>query len=412
MATIFWNRNISGEAHEKMKAFASSGHNIMWIAFPPPGGNRWSIITDKTFFNRNIPQECHDKMLEFQAAGHKLKCVAFPPAGGNRWSIITDKTFFNRNIPQECHDKMLEFQAAGHKLKCVAFPPAGGNRWSIVTDKTFFNRGVPQECHDKMLQFLNAKHKILVVAFPPQGGNRWSVLTDKGFFNRNIPDEAHTILGEMYACHGPMQVLAFDPDGNGWSAVTGAKRVVVYRLPFGDESGWKLTNGNWDDPKPGHGGDPNGLQAFAFDFVFDSNNNGIGEEGQNIRAARGGTVHALVASESANNPTCDDPCDPGVGNYLVIKHSDGTFGVYWHMKKGGIFVKVGDKVNRGDVIGHTGNTGCSSTPHLHFDVRTGWDPNYSCSNLSEFPSIRVRFEAKNHICWIPRVGDTLASNNS
>jgi len=44
-------------------------------------------------------------------------------------------------------------------------------------------------------------------------------------------------------------------------------------------------------------------------------------------------------------------------------------------------------------------------------VRTGWDLAYSCSNLSEFPSIRIRFEDKNHICWIPRKGDTLASNN-
>lgn len=101
-----------------------------------------------------------------------------------------------------------------------------------------------------------------------------------------------------------------------------------------------------------------------------------------------------------------------MGNYLVIAHSDGTFGVYWHMKKNGIQVAVGGTVARGDNIALSGNTGNSSTPHLHFDVRTGWDLNYSCSNLSESPSIRIRFEDKNHICWIPRVGDTLASNNS
>src|SRR5262247_72247 len=43
---------------------------------------------------------------------------------------------------------------------------------------------------------------------------------------------------------------------------------AIYRLPFAEGSGWKLTNGNWDDPTPGHGGSPNGLQAYAFDFVY------------------------------------------------------------------------------------------------------------------------------------------------
>jgi Peptidase family M23 len=38
------------------------------------------------------------------------------------------------------------------------------------------------------------------------------------------------------------------------------------------------------------------------------------------------------------------------------------------LKKGGNVVKVGDKVNTGDLIGHSGNTGFTSGPHLHFSV--------------------------------------------
>ncbi len=403
MSTILWNRNIADEAHQKMIELRSAGHELVWFAFPPPGGNRWSLITDKTFFNRNIPDECHDKMVELRNAGHTLLCVAFPPAGGNRWSVITDKTFFNRNIPDECHDKMVELRNAGHKLLCVAFPPAGGNSWSVITDKTFFNRNIPDECHDKMVDMKNAGHKLRLVAFPPQGGNRWSIVSNTSYYNRNVAPECHMILGEIYTCHGPVRCLAYDPDKNGWSVLAAAKSAVIYRLPFADDGAWQLSNGNWDDPDPGHGGNPNGLQAFAFDFNH--------AEGGQIRAARGGIVHALVESESGNSWGSRDPCNPGVGNYLVIKHSDGTFGVYWHMKKNGIQVAVGNTVSRGDNIALSGNTGNSSTPHLHFDVRTGWDLKYSCSNLSEFPSIRIRFEDKNHICWIPRVGDTLASNN-
>ena len=90
MSTIIWNRNIADEAHQKMIELRTAGHELVWLAFPPPGGNRWSLITDKTFFNRNIPDECHDKMVELRNAGHKLVSVAFPPAGGNSWSIVTD----------------------------------------------------------------------------------------------------------------------------------------------------------------------------------------------------------------------------------------------------------------------------------------------------------------------------------
>ena len=118
-----------------------------------------------------------------------------------------------------------------------------------------------------MRSYFRAGHKILCVAFPTQGGNRWSVVTDKTFFNRNVPDELHRIMGEIYTCHGPARVVAFDSDGNGWSVVANAKDTVIYRLPFEDDGAWILNNGNWDDPNGGgHGGSPNGLQAFAFDF--------------------------------------------------------------------------------------------------------------------------------------------------
>jgi Peptidase family M23/Bacterial tandem repeat domain 1 len=190
---------------------------------------------------------------------------------------------------------------------------------------------------------------------------------------------------------------------------------AIYRLPFDNIAGWRVSNGNWDDPGQAHGGGAKtGLQAFAWDFVFDSNNDGEGESGQTVRAARGGTVHALVESESKNSFKSKDLCKDGVGNYVVIDHGDGTFGTYWHLSRNGVLREVGDEVSRGDKIAIAGHTGVSSTPHLHFDVRTGWNPAYSKCNLkgTEFPSVRILLEDKNHSCWIPRVGDKLASNNN
>ena len=54
----------------------------------------------------------------------------------------------------------------------------------------------------------------------------------------------------------------------------------------------------------------------------------------------------------------------------------------------------------------------TSGPHLHFDTQIGWDLNYSCSNLSESAGVPLFFEDKNHSCWRPKMGDTLATNNT
>jgi murein DD-endopeptidase MepM/ murein hydrolase activator NlpD len=84
--------------------------------------------------------------------------------------------------------------------------------------------------------------------------------------------------------------------------------------------------------------------------------------------------------------------------------------VYWHLSRHGVRVKIGDHVERGDWIAVSGNTGTSTTPHCHFDVRTGWDTAYP-ANMHEYPSIKIRFQDNNHKCWIPRAGDDLVSNN-
>ena len=412
MSTIYWNRNIPDECHQKIGELIAGGHEVTWVAFPPAGGNRWSILTNQSFFNRNISEECHQKMVELLSAGHKLRCVAFPPGGGNSWSIVTNQSFFNRNIPEECHQKMGQFLSAGQKIRCVAFPPSGGNSWSIVTDQTFYNRNIAPECHARMRDFLGRGVKLQLVAFPSSGGNKWSVVAEGGYFNRNVPDECHMILGELYTGHGPLRCVAYAPGANNWSLVSAAKSVVTYRLPFDADLDWALWNGNWDDPIAGHGlGNPNGQQAFAFDFVHDANKNGIGEGGQNVRAARGGKV--VFADESQTQNTWGlkegDPGfgAPGAGNHVVIDHGDGTFGSYAHLQHNKVFVKKTDLVKRGDVIGLVGNTGHSSTPHLHFEVYKNW-----VGPGSTIKPVRIFFQAKNHLHWIPRAGDVLSSNNS
>ena len=56
------------------------------------------------------------------------------------------------------------------------------------------------------------------------------------------------------------------------------------------------------------------------------------------------------------------------GNNIVIQHSDNSRSGYWHLQKDGVLVNVGDTIKKGQVIGLSGKTGYSSTPHLHFLV--------------------------------------------
>lgn len=57
------------------------------------------------------------------------------------------------------------------------------------------------------------------------------------------------------------------------------------------------------------------------------------------------------------------------GNYVKIRHDNGMYTLYAHMKHNSVNVKVGQRVSKGQTIGYMGNTGYSFGAHLHFEVR-------------------------------------------
>ncbi len=55
------------------------------------------------------------------------------------------------------------------------------------------------------------------------------------------------------------------------------------------------------------------------------------------------------------------------GNLIKIDHNDNYMTVYGHLQKN--LVAQGDTVKRGQIIGYVGNTGRSTAPHLHYEIR-------------------------------------------
>ncbi len=91
-----------------------------------------------------------------------------------------------------------------------------------------------------------------------------------------------------------------------------------------------------------------------------------GKEGStNVIAAQGGKVVQVKNGCSPGNYGCGG----GYGNYIKIQHSDGKYTLYAHLHKGSLKVTKGSQVLQGQVIAKVGNTGNSTGPHLHFEVR-------------------------------------------
>ena len=114
------------------------------------------------------------------------------------------------------------------------------------------------------------------------------------------------------------------------------------------------TNIGWISSNFGLRTDPfTGEQAFhrGLDFVI--------PVGTPVHATADGVVRSVQQQR-------------GFGRVVKIDHGNGLTTVYAHLDKA--LVKKGDTIQRGDVIARSGNTGRSSAPHLHYEVRIGDRP--------------------------------------
>jgi murein DD-endopeptidase MepM/ murein hydrolase activator NlpD len=135
---------------------------------------------------------------------------------------------------------------------------------------------------------------------------------------------------------------------------------TAYRLPFAAGGRHRLSQGYGG--KYSH--QVGTINEHALDFLM--------PEGTPILAARAGVVIAVRQESDHGGP---DLKYKQCGNYVTIRHADGTYGEYLHLRQNGARVRLGDSVQAGQLIALSGNTGYSSEPHLHFVVYRTIDGN-------------------------------------
>jgi murein DD-endopeptidase MepM/ murein hydrolase activator NlpD len=133
------------------------------------------------------------------------------------------------------------------------------------------------------------------------------------------------------------------------SSVTQNADDYKYALPYKPGTSHKVVQG--------YGGLFSHKNLAALDFSM--------PEGTAIYAAREGVVYAYKDDSDEGGPFTSYKAK---ANYIILRHSDGSFGCYWHLQKNGVVIKKG-KIEKGQMIGYSGATGLVLRPHLHFSVK-------------------------------------------
>ena len=125
------------------------------------------------------------------------------------------------------------------------------------------------------------------------------------------------------------------------------EKLPLYSLPY--SPGEEYIVGQGYNQFPTHEG------TFAIDWIM--------PEGTPIRAVQKGTIVEVIDHFTEHGLV---PEMYNRGNQVILQHDDGAYTLYHHLAPQGAKVKVGQRVEEGEVIALSGNTGFTDTPHLHF----------------------------------------------
>ena len=184
------------------------------------------------------------------------------------------------------------------------------------------------EAHDVAIAPLPVSGERPVVVAPPLRGE-WIA----GDSVSNLPDAAHR------------RAVLID-NGHAWVAQRYAIDWLQTQMVDGARSTWK-------------GPEDKNESYFCYD--------------QPIYSVAAGRVAGMSDGAPENVPHSGKYAiaidfNNAAGNHVVVEIAPGRYVLYAHMRPGTVTVKPGDQVRAGEILGHVGNTGSSTEPHLHMHI--------------------------------------------
>ncbi len=192
-----------------------------------------------------------------------------------------------------------------------------------------------------------------------------------------------------------------------WSGQTTRQKTIL-TVPFmGEWSVLQGNNGEWTHK---------GVGKYAWDFVVRDvrghQSKGFGAELLDyyawelpVLSPAPGTIYSVENSVEDNPPQTANT-ERNWGNYVIINHGNGEFSELSHFKQGSIIVYPGQQVNRGDILGHCGNSGRSPVPHIHYQLQSS--PGIGAPTIpATFTEVTINRDI--HINEIPQKGDLVSA---
>ena len=250
------------------------------------------------------------------------------------------------------------------------------------------------DCADELFCVTQVESNGIVECRAENRGNAPMTFTMKIADENHAGNEDHVVTKTVQA-NSTISVVTFEPRGNGrdgnfcynYKATIGSRDAshdddYIYRFPYESGKAYGVLQGY------GSRFSHTGKEHYAVDFKM--------PEGTPVLAARGGIV---ADYEESNSIGCWDEQEDCAkhANYVVVLHDDGTTGEYYHLQLNGALVERGERVEAGQSIALSGNTGHSTMPHLHFGV-------YRADRWGRDQSIAVRFISADGIIERPRQG--------
>lgn len=376
---------------------AQTGYAAVWR--PGAGAQWWRAgmtgdemrAQDTTHFNNGL------RLTSLTYRDGRYTALWHPGSGTQWWQ--GDKTVSEIEAKDATHFstglRISSLKRNGDRLTAVWRPGIGTQWWKTgMTEADFKTRDAEHFKNGLRITSFDVDNGRFTAVWRPGTGTQWVkwgltsdqfAAQDQTYFNQGLRLTAIAVDGDRYAgvwrpgtgtqwtswrrCVVDLQTEDTDFFKNGlrlsFIEAQGNPRGA-FRYPWAGGVPMGVGQGNNNT-----GGSHTGSQAWAFDFSLPPNTP--------IRAARGGTVEWLQESQSETfNPNL--PTGPGNqpfaqgslqnwGNAVRIRHRGGLTSWYFHIKRNGVLVNVGDTVTTGQTIATSGNTGRSSGPHLHFQVQ-------------------------------------------